>query len=235
MRFFRKDSDNAKPLAVAPGMYGNESPEQLIFDRTTRISVERNHWKVATLGLGCIALAAIMTREPPPSVVKAVGVSADASGKPIVRELEAFQPEGIQLQWALKDLVTRWFTIEPILTTQVEDSRMARNLRSVREQMIGSSRKQFEDWVAEDEPFRQVGASATLVREVKVTNVAVLPDSTVAVEFITTTTEDGYKPRKMRYAMTFRYQVKPPTSDAVLGTNPFGVHPVFFSLQKSPA
>nr|SPD49409.1 protein of unknown function [Cupriavidus taiwanensis] len=39
----------------------------------------------------------------------------------------------------------------------------------------------------------------------------------------------------MRYAMTFRYQVKPPTSDAVLGTNPFGVHPVFFSLQKSPA
>ncbi|PMY01317.1 hypothetical protein, partial [Pseudomonas sp. GW460-13] len=80
MRFFRKDSDNAKPLAVAPGMYGNESPEQLIFDRTTRISVERNHWKVATLGLGCIALAAIMTREPPPSVVKAVGVSADASG-----------------------------------------------------------------------------------------------------------------------------------------------------------
>ena len=186
MPLFRKNSSNAKTLAVSPGMYGNESPEQVIFDRTTRIAIERNHWKVATLGLGCIALAAIM---------KAVGVSADASGKPIVRELEAFQPEGIQLQWAFKDLVTRWFTIEPILTTQVEDSRMARNLRSVREQMIGSSRKQFEDWVTEDEPFRQVGTSATLVREVKVTNIAVLPDSTVAVEFITTTTEDGYKPR----------------------------------------
>lgn len=235
MPLFRKKSDQANAVAVAPGMYAGESPEQVIFDRTTRLAVERNHWKVATLGLGCIALAAIMTREPPPSVVKTVGVSADATGKPIVRELEAFQPQAIQLQWAFKDLVTRWFTIEPILTSQIEDSRMARNLRSVREQMLGSSRKQFEDWVAEDEPFRQVSASPTLVREVKVTNIAVLPDSTVAVEFITTATEDGYKPRKQRYAVTFRYQVKPPASDAALGTNPFGIYPVFFSIQKSAA
>ncbi|MBY4898644.1 type IV secretion system protein [Cupriavidus sp. AU9028] len=235
MGLFRKNSSKAKPLAVAPGMYANESTEQVIFDRTTRLAIERNHWKIATLGIGCIALAAIVTREPAPSVVTTVGVSADASGKPIVRELQAFQPEGIQLQWAFKDLVTRWFTIEPLLTAQVEDSRMASNLRSVRAQMVGSARKQFEDWVAEDEPFRQVGVSPTLIREVRVTNIALLPDSTVAVEFVATSTEDGYKPRKMRYAMTFRYQVKPPTSDAVLGTNPFGIHPVFFSIQKSPA
>ncbi|CAG2155415.1 VirB8/TrbF family protein [Cupriavidus numazuensis] len=235
MPLFSRKSDQAKALAVAPGAYGNESPEQVIFDRTTRLNVERNHWKIATLGIGCIALAAIMTREPAPSVVKAVGVSADATGKPIVRELEAFQPQAIQLQWAFKDLVTRWFTIEPILTPKVEDSRMAKTIRSVRDQMLGSSRKQFEDWMDDDKPFAQVGASPTLVREVKVVNVAALPDSTVAVEFIASTSEDGFKPRKQRYAVTFRYQVKPPTSDGVLGTNPFGIYPVFFSIQKSAA
>ncbi|SDD57160.1 Type IV secretory pathway, TrbF components [Cupriavidus sp. YR651] len=235
MRLFPKKSEKAKPLAVAPGMYGEESPEQVIFDRTTRIAVERNHWKIATLGLGFLALAAIMTRETAPSVVKTVGVSADATGKPYVRELVDYRPDEMALKWAFKDLVTRWFTIEPILSTDVERSRIAQNLRSVREQMVGSSRNQFQDWVDEDQPVRQVITSPTLVREPKVTNIAILPDNTVAVEFVTTTTEDGFKPRKQRYAITFRYQVTPPNTDSVLGHNPFGVHPVFFSIQKSQA
>lgn len=235
MRLSRKTSDKAKPLTVAPGMYGNESPEQAIFDRTTRISVDRNHWKLATVGLGVIAVAAILTREPPPSVVKVVGVSSDVTGKPITRELDAFRPDERQVQAALKDLVQRWFTIEPILTPQIETSRMAANLRSVREQMLGAAKEQFKAWVDEDEPFRQVTSSPTLTREPKFTNIASLPDSTVVVEFVTTTTEDGFKPRKQRYTITFRYQTTPADKEAVLGTNPFGVYPVFFSIQKSAA
>ncbi|TDF64922.1 VirB8/TrbF family protein [Cupriavidus sp. L7L] len=235
MRFLRRSTDKAKPLTVAPGMYGEERPEQVIFDRTTRITVDRNHWKLATVGAACVALAAILTREPPPSVVKVVGVSADATGKPITRELDAFHPDERQVQAALKDLVQRWFTIEPILTPQIESSRMAANLRSVREQMLGSAKEQFKAWVDEDEPFRQVMAAPTLTREPKFTNIASLPDSTVVVEFVTTTTEDGYKPRKQRYAITFRYQVKPADKEAMLGTNPFGVFPIFFSIQKSAA
>lgn len=236
MRLFPKSSsDKANPLTVAPGMYGNESPEQAIFDRTTRISVDRNHWKLATLGLGIVAVAAIMTREPPPSVVKVVGVSADATGKPITRELDAFKPDERQVQVALKDLVQRWFTIEPVLTSQIESSRMAANLRSVREQMLGSAKGQFNAWVDDDEPFRQVMSSPNLTREIKFLNIASLPDSTVVAEFVTTTSEDGYKPRKQRYAITFRYQVKPVDKEAMLGTNPFGVFPIFFSIQKSAA
>lgn len=235
MPLFTKKSEKAKPLSVAPGMYADEKPEQLIFDRTTRLAVERNHWKIATLGLGFLALAAIMTRESPPSVVKTVGVSADATGKPFVRELTDYRPDDLALKWAFKDLVTRWFTIEPILSTEIERSRIAQNLRSVREQMVGSGRQQFQEWVDDDGPIRQVITSPTLVREPKILNIAVLPDSTVAVEFVTSTSEDGYKPRRQRYAITFRYQVKPPNSDAVLGTNPFGIYPVFFSIQKSQA
>lgn len=235
MRLSRKPSDKAKPLTVAPGMYGNESPEQVIFDRSTRISVDRNHWKLATVGLGVIAVVAILTREPPPSVVKVVGVSSDVTGKPITRELDAFRPDERQVQAALKDLVQRWFTIEPILTPQIESSRMAANLRSVREQMLGSAKDQFKAWVDEDEPFRQVTSSPTLTREPKFVNIASLPDSTVVVEFVTTTAEDGFKPRKQRYTITFRYQTKPADKEAILGTNPFGVYPVFFSIQKSAA
>ena len=149
MPFFKKSADKAKPLTVAPGMYGNESPEQAFFDRTTRITVDRNHWKLATVGLGVIAVAAILTRESPPSVVKVVGVSADVTGKPITRELDAFRPDERQVQAALKDLVQRWFTVEPILTPQIESSRMAANLRSVREQMLGD-RHRLPDRVEQD-------------------------------------------------------------------------------------
>ncbi|WP_059414574.1 type IV secretion system protein [Cupriavidus basilensis] len=233
MKLFSKKSDQTKAVAVAPGMYAGESPEKLIFDRTTRIVVDRNHWKIATFVAAVLALAAIMTREAPPSVVKVVGVSSDATGKPITRELESYVPQSLQLQWAFKDLVMRMYTIEPILTPQIEDSRMSRTLRTVRDQMIGSARDQFQSWVDDDAPFRAISASPTLVREPKVTNIAVLPDNTVVVEFITTTTEDGFKPRRQRYAITFRYQVKPPQSDAALGPNPFGIYPVFFSIQKS--
>jgi hypothetical protein len=75
--------------------------------------------------------------------------------------------------------------------------------------MLGSAKDQFNAWVQEDEPFRQVMSSPTLTREPKFINIASLPDSTVVVEFVTTTTEDGYKPRKQRYTITFRYQTKP--------------------------
>lgn len=235
MSLFTRKSDKAKPLSVAPGMYADEKPEQLIFDRTTRLAVERNHWKIAMLGIGFIALAAIMTRESPPSIVKVVGVSTDATGKPYTRELTEYRPDEQALKWAAKDIVTRWFTIEPILTTDVEHSRLAQNLRSVREQMVGSSRQQFQEWFDDDQPVHQIVTSPTLVREPKILNIAVLPDSTVAVEFVTSTSDEGYKPRKQRYAITFRYQTKPPNSDAILGTNPFGIYPVFFSIQKSQA
>ena len=72
-------------------------------------------------------------------------------------------------------------------------------------------------------------------RQEELLDIASLPDSTVVVEFVTTTTEDGYKPRKQRYTITFRYQTKPADKEAVLGTNPFGVYPIFFSIQKSAA
>lgn len=234
-RFFSRKSEQKSALSPSPGMYAGQDPAQLIFDKGARITVERNHWKIAALIAGIVALAAVLTREPPAPVVRTYGVSADATGKAVARELEPYQPNTLALQWAFKDLVTRQFTIEPVLTNQMEDSRLYKNIRSVKEQMIGSARKQFDDWVAEDAPFRAISTAPTLTREVKVINIATLPDSTAVAEFITTTAEDGAKPRKQRYAVTFRYQIKPPESDAVLGTNPFGVYPVFFSVQKSAA
>ena len=233
MRLLSRKTDSNTALSPAPGMYAGESGDQVIFDRTTRLSVERNHWKLATLGLVVVALAAILTRQPPEPQVRAFGVSADAGGKPVVRELEAYQPSNVAIQAAFKDLVVRWFTIEPILTEKIEDSRMSKSLRSVKEQMIGAARGQFDDWVVDDEPVKAVSASPGLTREPKVTNVSVLPDSTVVVDFVTTTVEEGRKPKPTRYALTVRYQIKPPTGEAILGPNPFGVHPVFFTLQKS--
>ncbi len=122
-----------------------------------------------------------------------------------------------------------------MLTAQIEDSRIFQNINSAKKQMVGAAREQFEKWLSEDAPFRAIAQSPTLVREVQVTNIALLPDNTVAVEFVTSTRDEGAKPRKQRYAMTFRYQIAPPKSDAALTANPFGIYPVFFSIQKSAA
>ncbi|MCK4118405.1 type IV secretion system protein [Ralstonia nicotianae] len=234
--FFSKKSEQAKVLSPLPGMYAGADVHQLVFDRTTRIQVDRNHWKVATLAVSLIALAAVATRQSPPSVVKSYGISADANGLPVVRQLQPYEPKSLDIRVAFKDLITRWFTIEPVLTPLVEDSRMFRNIKSAKEQLVGAARKQFDQWFDEDAPFKALAGSPGLVREVELKNVATLPDNTVAVEFIATTSEEGQKPKRWRYAMTFRYEVKPPQSDAeVLGPNPFGIYPVYFSRQKTPA
>jgi len=231
----RKDQDRA--LSPAPGKYAGEDHfrEQFLFDSRARLNVDRNYWRVAALIAAGIALAAVATRQPPEPVVRSYGVSGDVNGKPVVRELEQYQPNSLQIQVAFRELVTQMFTIEPVLTPTIEESRIYRNVQAVKKQMVGAARKQFEDWLSEDAPFRAIAESPTLIREAQVTNIALLPDSTVAVEFITTSREEGGKPRKVRYAITFRYQITPPASDAALTSNPFGIHPVFFSIQKSAA
>jgi hypothetical protein len=86
---------------------------------------------------------------------------------------------------------------------------------------------QFNAWVDEDEPFRQVMSSPPLTRaRSKFLNIASLPDSTVVVEFVTQR-RDG---QQAALHITFRYQVKPVDKEAMLGTNPFGV---FHLLQHS--
>ncbi|MDO3615259.1 type IV secretion system protein [Ralstonia pseudosolanacearum] len=234
--FKSKKSEQAKVLSPHPGMYAEKSIAQAVFDQTTAVKVDRNHWKIAFLIASLTALVAVATREPAPSVVKSYGVSSDANGQPLVRVLQPYEPKGRDLTVGFKDLITRWFTIEPMLTPVVEDARMYKSIKSAKEQMVGTARKQFDQWFDEDAPFRAVTSSPTLTREPEIKNIAPLPDNTVAVEFIATTNEEGQKPKRMRYAITFRYEIKPPQSDAeALGPNPFGIYPVYFTLQKTPA
>jgi type IV secretory pathway TrbF-like protein len=230
--FGKKRADLA--IATAPGMYAGDDPEAQVFDMKTRFRVEANHWKIATFVAGLIALAAILTRQAPEPLVKVVGVSADTTGKPVVRELTQYQPEDQSIRWAFNDLVKRMFTIEPILTVNVSDSRLKKNVTSVKNQTSNAARRQFEEWFNADAPFTRITANPNLVRQVDVKNVSLLPDSTVAVEFKTTTYEGtGAKPEVESFNMTARYGVIPPTADAAVTANPFGIFVVYFTLQKT--
>ncbi|MGR5415060.1 hypothetical protein ACPV52_20580, partial [Vibrio astriarenae] len=82
-----------------------------------------------------------------------------------VRVLQPYEPKGRDLTVGFKDLITRWFTIEPMLTPVVEDARMYKSIKSAKEQMVGTARKQFDQWFDEDAPFRAVTSSPTLTRE----------------------------------------------------------------------
>jgi type IV secretion system protein TrbF len=231
MRLFR----NKKQIALSPlpGGYSEEDPEGVIFDMGTRLRVETNHWKIAFSVAAVIAAGAVWTRQPPPSVVKVVGVAADAGGHPLVKQLAAYKPEDQALRTSMKDSVVRWFTIEPVTTETVEQSRMARNIRDVKAQMIGNAGNQFADWLRADAPYQAIVSNPKLVREVTVTNVSLLEDSTAVVEFTTSATRSPTdKPDVQHYALTWRYQIVPPTSEDALSANPFGIFYPLFSLQK---
>ncbi|MFM0082812.1 type IV secretion system protein [Paraburkholderia sediminicola] len=232
MRLFRSKKQIA--LAVAPGGYSEEDPEKIIFDNGARLRVEANHWKTFCFILAFIAGGAVYTRNPPPSEVKSYGVSSDANGHPVVTQLTAYKPDDQAIRTALRETVERWFTIEPVLTDDIQKSRMARNINGVKGMMVGNARNQFGDWVKADAPFQAITLNPKLVREPKVTNVALLEDSTAVVEFSTSTTQSPTdKPVVQKYALTFRYQIVPPASEDALGANPFGLFYPLFSIQKT--
>ncbi|MFL9995223.1 type IV secretion system protein [Paraburkholderia sediminicola] len=232
MRFFRSKKQIA--LATAPGGYSEEDPEGIIFDQGTRLRVEANHWKMLCFVLAFIAGGAVWTRQPPPSVVKSYGVSSDVAGHPVLTQLAAYKPEDQALRASMKDSVERWFTIEPVLTDALENSRMARNINAVKAQMVGNARNQFGTWLKDDAPFQAITANPKLVREVKVTNVSLLEDSTAIVEFTTSMTDSPTaKPVVQKYALTWRYQIVPPASEDALTANPYGIFYPFTNLQKT--
>jgi type IV secretion system protein VirB5 len=55
--------------------------------------------------------------------------------------------------------------------------------------MQDSAKNQFGDWLEADAPFQQNTANPKLVRELKVSNVSLLDDSTAVIEFTTSTTQ----------------------------------------------
>ena len=232
MPLFRSKKQIA--LSTAPGGYSEDDPEKIIFDSGSRLRVEANHWKTFCFILAFIAGGAIYTRNPAPSVVKAYGVSGDANGHAVVAQLTAYKPDDQAIRTSLRETVERWFTIEPVLTDDIQTSRMARNINGVKAMMVGNARNQFGDWIKGDAPFQSITLNPKLVREVRVTNVAMLEDSTAVVEFTTSTTQSPTdKPVVQKYALTFRYQIIPPTSEDALGTNPFGLFFPLFSIQKT--
>src|ERR1700722_13431347 len=181
MRLFRNQRQAA--LASAPGMYAEEDPSKVIFETSTRLKLETNHWKIASFVVAVIAVGALWTRQPPPSVTRVVGVSADTGGHPVLTYLAAYKPDSQALRTSFKEMAIRWFTIEPVLTDRLETARMTRNINSVKAQMIGAGATQFAQWLSEDAPFQAITASPKLVREVDVRNIALLDDQTVVVDF----------------------------------------------------
>ncbi|WP_350357369.1 type IV secretion system protein [Paraburkholderia fungorum] len=232
MRLFR--SKKQITLSTAPGGYSEEDPEKIIFDMGTRLRVEANHWKTFAFLLIFVAGGAVYTRNPAPSVVKSYGVSSDVNGHPVVTQLTSYKPDDQAIRTALRETVERWFTIEPVLTDDIQSSRMARNINGVKAMMTGNARNQFADWIKADSPFQAITLNPKLVREPRVTNVALLEDSTAVVEFSTSTTQQPTdKPVVQKYALTFRYQIVPPASEDALGSNPFGLFYPLFSIQKT--
>jgi len=232
MRLFRSKKQVA--LSTAPGGYSEEDPEKIIFDMGARLRTEANHWKTFCFVLVFVAGGAVYTRNPPPSVVKSYGVSSDANGNAVVRQLTAYKPDDQAIRTSLRETVERWFTIEPVLTDDIQTSRMARNINGVKAMMVGNARNQFGDWIKGDAPFQAIVLNPKLVREVRVSNVALLEDSTAVVEFTTISTQSPTdRPAVQKYALTFRYQIVPPTAEDALGANPFGLFYPLFSIQKT--
>jgi hypothetical protein len=82
-------------------MYAEEDPSTVIFETTTKLKVEKNRWVLMSFVMGSIAAGAVWTRQPPLSVTRVVGVSADVSGHPVQMSEVLAESNVLLLQQAL--------------------------------------------------------------------------------------------------------------------------------------
>src|SRR4030095_955862 len=119
--------------------------------------------------------------------------------------LAAYKPDDQAIRTSLRESVERWFTIEPVLTDDIQTSRMAKNINGIKAMMVGNARIQFGDWIKGDAPFQAITLHPHGGREGRVTTVALLEDSTGVVEFTTSTTQSPTdRPVVQKYALTIR-------------------------------
>jgi hypothetical protein len=60
MRLFKNKRWAA--LSTAPGFYAEEDPSKVIFETSTRLTLEANRWMLIAFGLALIAAGAVWTR-----------------------------------------------------------------------------------------------------------------------------------------------------------------------------
>lgn len=215
-------------ITTVPGV-PSEASRRTFFARGSAISLERNHWRIATFALsGAVLLCAIAIFRMLPLVrVQAVLVHETNSGELVAQPVDdrAFSPDQAAIAYALNQWASNLLTVNGTIQSEL----VAKALSMT----DGQGQDQVKSFYQVNNPAAILRKQPAFLRTYHYLSINFINANAALLRFQTTDrSEQGSTPVSSVFDMTVSFTISPPktVNDAI--RNPAGVYVTSFNLNK---
>lgn len=218
-------------ITTVPGV-PSEASRRTYFARGSAISLERNHWRVATFALICaVVLCAVAIFRMLPLVrVQAILVHESKSGELVSQPINdrMFTPDQAAIAYALNTWASNLVTVNGTIQQELVDKAMSVT--------AGQATDQAKSFYQENNPAALLRKQSTFLRTYHYLSINFINSDAALLRFETTDrTTPGAQPETSIFDMTVSFTIVPPKTVNEAVRNPSGVYVTSFNLNKEVA
>lgn len=218
-------------ITVVPGI-PSEASRRTFFARGSAISIERNHWRIATFALICAVLlcAVAIFRMLPLVRVQAVLVHESKSGELSAQPLDSrsFSPDQAAIAYAINEWASNLLTINGTIQQSLVDKALSRT--------TGQATDQVKSFYQANNPAAILRKQPQFLRTYHYLSINFINDNAALLRFDTTDRPTpGAQPTTTIFDMTVSFVIAPPKTVNEAIRNPSGLYVTSFNLNKEVA
>lgn len=229
--FKRKHKQAESEITTVPGVV-SEAAQRTFFDRGSGISLDRNHWRMATFGLtAAVLLCSIAIFRMLPLVrVQAVLVHESKSGELVAQPVDdrAFSPDQAAIAYALNAWAQNLMTVNATIQDELVSKALA--------MAVGTGQDQVKAFYQVNNPASILRKNPMFLRTYHYLSINFINANAALLRFQTTDRQGpGANPVSEIFDMTVSFTITPPKTVNEAVQNPAGVYVTSFNLNKEAA
>lgn len=219
---------NDSEITTVPGV-PSEASRRTFFARGSAISVERNHWRIATFGLvAALVLSSVAIFRMLPLVrVQAVLVHESKSGQLSAQAVndESFSPDQAAIAYAINDWASNLLTVNGTIQQELVDKALAIT--------TGQATDQVKAFYQVNNPAALMRHQPEFLRTYHYLSINFINANAALLRFETTDRQSpGAQPESSIFDMTVSFAIAPPKTVNEAIRNPSGLYVTSFNLNK---
>jgi type IV secretion system protein VirB5 len=224
----RKPKPADAEITTIPGV-ASEASRRTFFSRGSAISLERNHWRVATFALiGALCLSSIAIFKMQPLVrVQAVLIHQSPSGRLSAQPVDdkAFSPDQAAIAYALNSWASNLITVNSTIQSELIDKALSMATAQGVDQVKAFYQANNPAAILKDKPL--------FLRTYHYLSINFINTNAALLRFQTTDrAAPGADPQNSIFDMTVSFAISPPKTINQAIINPSGVYVTSFNLNK---
>lgn len=217
----------SKPKNISANPRQFDEVHEEIFDRITRVAVERNRAFFLNIILAISVLVLVsairymlpLERTVPYTIVENI----EGRYKADFSSFKTYKPEEVVVERQARNLAKNLYTM-----LSYKDA--LENLDEAKTSFVGKAITQFVEWFQDDQPTIRIKNYPDLTRTVEIKSSSMMPNNVVIVRFRTITSVGEEMPEIRNLILTTKYIVSPRKSRAEALANPTGVFFEHFTI-----